>query len=182
MSPRNKEVARMLNQQGLGTFLFDLLSEEESIDRRNVFNIPFLAGRLVSVVKWLHSQGFDQGLALGFFGASTGGGAALWAAAELKGQIKAVVSRGGRPDLALQRLQEVEAPTLLLVGGNDFQVIQLNKQALQYLKNGELEIIPGASHLFEEPGTMAQVSELAARWFKTYLQPSSSRGLLLSSH
>jgi len=165
LSPRNRQVSRALNQVGLATFLFDLLTDREAEERRNVFDISFLAGRLVLATRWLQKQPFFHGLPIGYFGASTGAAAALWAASELGDEIRAVVSRGGRPDLAMSRLAQVVAPTLLLVGGNDEVVVDLNQEALSYLKVGQLEIVPGASHLFEEPGTLEYVSKRAGEWF-----------------
>jgi putative phosphoribosyl transferase len=166
LSPRNLQVAQSLNQRGLGTLLFDLLTLSEAEDRENVFNIPFLASRLVTATHWVRNQTqIRKTLPIGYFGASTGGGAALWAAADLGDEISAVVSRGGRPDLAIPRLREVKAPTLLIVGGDDEAVIEMNQEALQYLTKGNLVIIPGATHLFEEPGTLESVSEQARNWF-----------------
>lgn len=166
LSPRNRAVAARLNQAGLGTLLFDLLSEEESHSRANVFNLPLLAGRLLAASHWLSNQPDAATLPLGIFGASTGAGAGLIAAAELGERVGAVVSRGGRPDLAGEWLPRVTAPTLLIVGSLDWEVLQLNRQALGHLSCPKrLEVVPGASHLFEEPGTMEQVSTLASRWF-----------------
>jgi len=167
-SPRNQQVAATLNQAGFATLLFDLLSDAESADRNNVFDIPLLAGRLVLATRWAKRTVKD--LPIGYFGASTGGGAALWAAADLGKEISAVVSRGGRPDLAIPRLPEVSAPTLLIVGGADEPVIEMNQRALQHLKSGELIVVPGATHLFEEPGTLEAVSRHAAQWFGKYLK------------
>lgn len=164
-SPRNQQVARILNKAGLGTLLFDLLTPEESGELKNVFNISFLGSRLTLAIRWLKKQADWQPIPIGFFGASTGAGAALWAAAELGEEISAVVSRGGRPDLAGDRLTKVKAPTLLLVGSRDEPVIDMNWNALSRLKTGKLVIIPGATHLFEEEGTMEQVEEKAAEWF-----------------
>ncbi|MEZ0390942.1 MAG: alpha/beta family hydrolase [Pseudobdellovibrionaceae bacterium] len=164
-SQRNQQVASFLNSQGIGTLLFDLLSEMESQDRRLVFQIPLLADRLIAATNWIRRQDSLAQVPLGYFGASTGAGAALWAAAELGSEISAVVSRGGRPDLALEKLSEVSAPTLLLVGDLDTAVIDLNQQALAYLPEGRLRLISGASHLFEEPGTLEEVSQQASQWF-----------------
>lgn len=173
-SPRNRQVAEALNEAGIGTLLFDLLSEDESLDRSNVFDIPLLAQRLVLATRWIKRQGSARGLALGYFGASTGAAAALIAAAQLGPQISAVVSRGGRPDLAISELHRVSAPTLLIVGGADTAVIEMNKEALGYLPNGTLIIIPAATHLFEEPGTLEQVAEEASSWFLQHLQPRAA--------
>jgi putative phosphoribosyl transferase len=162
-SPRNRQVARALQAEGLATLLFDLLSPEEAGLRQNVFDIPLLGGRLLMATRWLKRQGISG--PIGFFGASTGGGAALWAAAEIGAGVAAVVSRGGRPDLAGERLKDLLIPVLLIVGGRDAPVIQLNRQALPLLKNAKLTIIPGATHLFEEPGTLEQVELKAAEWF-----------------
>ena len=169
-SPRNMAVAEALNAQGMGTLLFDLLTPDEEQDRANVFDIPLLAERLVEVVQWIDRQPELARLQLGLFGASTGAAAALVAAAELGSRIGAVVSRGGRPDLAGAALKMVTAPTLLIVGGFDGAVIELNEQAFAQLTGKKsLEIIPGASHLFPEPGAMEAVIVLAARWFSTHL-------------
>jgi len=165
LSPRNLQVAKVLNKAGLGTLLFDLLSEEESDDRTNVFDIPLLARRLELATRWARSWKELESLPFGYFGASTGGGAALWAAADLGNKIAAVVSRGGRPDLAIPRLSEVTAESLLLVGGDDDQVIEMNREALKHLSRGKLVIIAGASHLFEEPGTLEAVADHARGWF-----------------
>ena len=174
LSPRNQQVARYLQEGGLGTLLFDLLtSEEESADMRTGhlrFDIPFLAARLVAVTDWLAEQPETSGHRPGYFGASTGAAAALVGAAERPGVVGAVVSRGGRPDLAMQALPSVEAPTLLIVGGADHAVIPLNERAYGRLRcEKRLEIVRGASHLFEEPGTLDEVSRLALGWFKEYL-------------
>ena len=169
-SPRNQQVAAALNSEGFGTLLFDLLSERESADRANVFDIPLLARRLAAATRWVRAQPPLQGLPVGYFGASTGAAAALIAAAALPEEVDAVVSRGGRPDLAESELARVRAPTLLIVGGNDQQVLELNRQAAESLQcEHELAVVPGATHLFEEPGTLEAVSELAAGWFGTHL-------------
>lgn len=170
LSPRNMAVANALNGQGIATLLFDLLKPDEERDRANVFDIPMLAERLVDVVYWIDSQPDLARLPLGLFGASTGAAAALVAAARLGSRIGAVVSRGGRPDLADAALDDVTAPTLLIVGGLDYGVIELNEQAFARLKAPKaIEIVPGATHLFPERGTLELVIELAARWFKTHL-------------
>lgn len=166
LSPRNRFVAEALNQRGLATLLFDLLTEEEAADRANVFDIPLLARRLGEALAW---QGeFEELVQLptGLFGASTGAAAALVAAAGAPDRIAAVVSRGGRPDLAGDALEKVRAPVLLIVGGNDSIVIDLNREAASRLNvKKDLQIIPGATHLFEEPGTLDQVAALSAKWF-----------------
>lgn len=170
-SPRNIAVAHALNARGFASLLMDLLTEEEAADRSKVFDIPLLAERVVEATLYLSGEPDISDLPLGLFGASTGGGAALVAAAELPERVAAVVSRGGRPDLAGQRLADVEAPTLLIVGGNDTHVIELNKRALADLRcEKRLKIVPGAGHLFEEPGTLEQVIEFAGAWFDHYLQ------------
>ena len=173
-SPRNQFVARTLNRAGLGTLLFDLLTpEEEALDtytREHRFNIGLLAERLVHATKWIRQQEASRDLRIGYFGSSTGGAAALVAAAELPQDAGAVVSRGGRPDLAGDALPRVQAPTLLIVGGNDDIVIELNEMARDQMRcEVKLEIIPGATHLFEEPGALEQVSKLASDWFSLYL-------------
>jgi putative phosphoribosyl transferase len=169
LSPRNQQVAGALVEAGLATLLFDLLTEEESWDRLNVFDIPLLASRLVLATKWVRRQKFGKGTPLGYFGASTGAAAALFAAAELQDRISAVVSRGGRPDLAIPKLHLVTAPTLLIVGGSDEPVIGMNREAMNYLSTANLIMIPGATHLFEEPGALEQVSQEAVSWFLKYL-------------
>ena len=167
-SPRNREVAAFLNARGLGTFLFDLLTEDEAADRRNVFDIDLLATRVTGAIDGLRRQ--RPHLAIGLFGASTGAAAALVAASERPDDVAAVVSRGGRPDLAGESLRSVVAPTLLIVGGLDYEVIELNSDAARHLTcEHRLEIVPGATHLFEEPGTLDQVSALAADWFRTHV-------------
>ena len=173
-SPRNRFVAQFLQQAGLGTLLFDLLTAAEEVEDlrtgRYRFNIPFLAERLMAVTDWLPANPDLQGAALGYFGASTGAAAALVAAASRQDVIRAVVSRGGRPDLAGPALSQVKAPTLLIVGGNDHPVITMNREALEKLSSEkELVIVPGASHLFEERGTLEEVARLAARWFRNHL-------------
>lgn len=171
LSPRNNYVAKVLNENGLATLLFDLLTEDEDRIYENRFNIDLITMRLIDVTQWIQNQKESKDLVVGYFGASTGAASALRAAAFYKNDIGAVVSRGGRPDLALQELNEVTAPTLLIVGGWDHQVIQLNQKAYQELKcNRKLEIVPEASHLFEEPGKLQQVADIAADWFKKWLQ------------
>jgi putative phosphoribosyl transferase len=173
-SPRNQFVARTLNHAGLGTLLFDLLTpEEEALDihtREHRFNIDLLAERLVRATKWIRQQDEARDLHIGYFGSSTGGAAALVAAAELPHDVGAVVSRGGRPDLAGDALPKVQVPTLLIVGGNDDIVIELNEMARDQMRcEVKLEIIPGATHLFEEPGALEQVAKLASDWFSLHL-------------
>jgi len=169
-SPRNQFVARVLQQAGLVTLLIDLLEEEEADDRDKVFDIELLAGRLQSTADWLSRAPETGGLRLGYFGASTGAAAALVAAARQPAGIGAVVSRGGRPDLARDDLPAVRAPTLLIVGGDDDVVLQLNEQALRLLScPKELVVIPGATHLFEEPGALEEVARLAQEWFGRHL-------------
>jgi putative phosphoribosyl transferase len=171
LSPRNMVVAHALNDRGIATLLFDLLTPAEEADRANVFDIPLLADRLVDAVRWLSSQAPVAKLPLGLFGASTGAAAALVAAAKLPRRVGAVVSRGGRPDLAGDALDNVRAPTLLIVGGVDFGVIELNEQALARLPGPKaLEIVPGASHLFPEPGALETVIDYAANWFERHLR------------
>jgi putative phosphoribosyl transferase len=175
LSPRNRAVARALNKRGMATLLFDLLTPEEESDRRNVFDIPLLADRLVSAIGWLDKREKTQELGLGVFGASTGAAAALIAAARLPDRVGAVVSRGGRPDLALSHLPLVRAPTLLVVGGADFQVIELNEIAFERLQSPKaLEIVPGATHLFSEAGALEKVIDLAADWFERHLDEGST--------
>ncbi|HET7224757.1 MAG TPA: phosphoribosyltransferase family protein [Candidatus Eisenbacteria bacterium] len=173
-SPRNRHVASVLQRAGLGTLLFDLLTPDEEQDRANVFDVDLLARRLLGVTRWLRAVPEAGGLPIGYFGASTGAGAALIAAAEPDSGAVAVVSRGGRPDLAGGRLAAVRAPTLLVVGGDDTVVIELNRDAQQRLTcESELAIVPGATHLFEEPGTLQRAAELARDWFVGHLAPST---------
>jgi len=174
-SPRNQYVARVLQEAGLATLLLDLLEEEEANDRDKVFDIGLLAERLQSAADWLAREPATRELRLGYFGASTGAGAALVAAARQPAAVAAVVSRGGRPDLAGDYLTWVQAPTLLIVGGDDDVVIDLNEQALQRLHcTKDLVIIPGATHLFEEPGTLEEAAQLAKDWFVRHLTPVGS--------
>jgi putative phosphoribosyl transferase len=173
-SPRNRYVASVLNEAGIGTLLFDLLTTREETDRANVFDIELLARRLSQATDWLREQPGASELAVGYFGASTGAGAALWAAGEPDARIAAVVSRGGRPDLAGPRLPEVTAPTLLVVGGHDLAVLDLNRSAASQMRaETEIVVIPGATHLFEEPGTLDLAAEAARDWFIRHLQPGS---------
>jgi len=170
-SPRNLAVARVLEEAGLATLLFDLLTPEEALDRANVFDIPLLAGRLEAATRRLRTEPEGAGLALGSFGASTGAAAALWAAAGLGDEVRAVVSRGGRPDLAGARLGLVRAPTLLIVGGEDREVLALNRRAAEDLRcEHDLVVVPGATHLFEEPGALEGVAELARDWLVARLR------------
>ncbi len=177
-SPRNRRVARTLNQVGLATLLIDLLTPaEEAVDRltaQHRFDIQLLARRLTGVADWLDPSAHSASLPVGLFGASTGAAAALVAAASRPRAIGAIVSRGGRPDLAGAALPRVQAPTLLIVGGADRQVLELNRQALELLGATEKEVVvvPGATHLFEEPGALEQVAQLAAGWFSRHLAPS----------
>jgi len=171
LSPRNTFVATVLNKAGFATLLFDLLTEEEDLIYENRFDIPLLADRLKAVTDWIKKQPNTKKMPLGYFGASTGAAAALIAAAEIGPSIKAVVSRGGRPDLAGNALPKVKSSTLLIVGGDDTVVIGLNQNAYdQMVCKKELAIVPGATHLFEEPGTLEKAAELAAKWFKKYLK------------
>ncbi|HEY5595175.1 MAG TPA: dienelactone hydrolase family protein [Nitrospiria bacterium] len=175
-SPRNNFVAKVLRENGIGTLLIDLLTEREDTVYQTRFDINLLTDRLTAATKWLMAQPQTKGLTIGYFGASTGAAAALQAAAALGPVIGAVVSRGGRPDMAGPALDRVKTPTLLIVGGNDDVVIELNQQAYALLEGKkELIIIPGATHLFEEPGALEEVARLAAEWFRRYL-PSERTG------
>ncbi|WP_141580071.1 phosphoribosyltransferase family protein [Actinomadura sp. WMMA1423] len=170
-SPRNRQVAAGLNRAGLGTLLFDLLTTGEELDRGNVFDIGLLADRLVAATGWLRDRPETGDARIGYFGASTGAAAALWAAAEPGADIAAVVSRGGRPDLAERRLGDVRAPTLLLVGGEDRQVLDLNRRAQERLRcQNRLTVVPGATHLFEEPGALEAVTGHARDWFDAHMR------------
>ena len=170
LSPRNRFVAQTLQQRGLATLLLDLLEEREADDRRKVFDIDLLADRLLGATVWLRQQPATGDLPLGYFGASTGAGAALQAAARMPEAVAAVVSRGGRPDLAMPWLARVTAPTLLIVGGHDWPVIEMNQEALaKLICPKELIIVPGATHLFEEPGTLERAADHAGEWFKQHL-------------
>jgi pimeloyl-ACP methyl ester carboxylesterase len=170
-SPRNTHVAHQLQVRGLGTLLFDLLTEREAYDRRNVFDIPLLGGRMVEAVRFARSDAQLSSLRIGLFGASTGAAAALVAAAQLPREITAVVSRGGRPDLARAALSEVRAATLLIVGGADYGVIDLNRHAFDVLNcEKRLQVVPDATHLFEEPGALDKVVALAAQWFNAHFE------------
>jgi putative phosphoribosyl transferase len=175
LSPRNQYVAQVLQEAGLATLLVDLLEEREADDRSKVFNIELLADRLQAAADWLSDQPEGHGLRLGYFGASTGAGAALLAAARAPDSVGAIVSRGGRPDLAGDALSRVTAPTLLIVGGDDEVVLELNREAFEQL-NGprQLDIIPGATHLFPEPGALEEVARMAREWFVHHLTPSQT--------
>lgn len=169
LSPRNNFVATVLQKAGIGTLLIDLLTEEEDEVYETRFDIDLLTDRLVDIIHWLQKQPETKLLPFGLFGASTGAAAALKVAARLGTSINAVVSRGGRPDLAMDVLDKVTSPTLLIVGGNDFGVIELNEQAFAKLTfKKKLEIVEGATHLFEEPGALEKVARLATNWFKEY--------------
>lgn len=173
-SPRNQLVARVLEEAGLATLLIDLLEEDEAGQPEKVFDINLLAERLQNAADWLSQDAETGALQLGYFGASTGAAAALVAAAREPTNIHAIISRGGRPDLARDFLSVIQAPTLLIVGGNDGVVIDLNKQALRMLHcPKQLVIIPGATHLFEEPGTLEEVACLAKQWFVRFLVPAN---------
>jgi putative phosphoribosyl transferase len=175
-SPRNQYVAGVLTSAGLGTLLFDLLTGDEEADRGNVFDIELLAGRLTAATGWLQQHPAGAGRRIGYFGASTGAAAALWAAAEPASQVAAVVSRGGRPDLAMPRLAEVRAPTLLIVGSLDEPVLGMNRAAQEHLVcENQLSVVPGATHLFSEPGTLEQAAGLARDWFIRHLAPAHAR-------
>jgi putative phosphoribosyl transferase len=174
-SPRNRYVADVLNEAGLATLMFDLLTGEEERERANVFDIGLLAQRLIDVTEWLTGQPDIAPLPVGYFGASTGAAAALAAAADPGIKVAAVVSRGGRPDLAGDKLQDVRAPTLLLVGGRDDVVLELNRQAQNRIPaECELSVIPGATHLFEEPGALERVAHEARNWFIAHLTSDRS--------
>lgn len=170
LSPRNTFVARVLQKAGFATLLFDLLTPEEENNRANVFDITLLAQRLGDATRWVQEQEETKMLPLGYFGASTGSAAAISAAAKLRHEIRAIVSRGGRPDLAADYLPMIKAPMLLIVGGNDEPVVAMNREAYELLAGEKnLVIIPGATHLFEEPGAMEQVAQLAAKWFVRFV-------------
>jgi putative phosphoribosyl transferase len=171
LSPRNRAIARALNRRGFATLLFDLLTSEEERDRANVFDVGLLAGRLIGATQWLRKRSDVGRRPMAYFGASTGAAAALWAAADLPKEIAAVVSRGGRPDLASPRLAEVTAPTLLIVGGRDEQVLELNREAARQMRCvTRVAVVPFATHLFEEPGALARVAELAIDWFERFVR------------
>jgi dienelactone hydrolase len=170
LSPRNRFVAGVLQRAGMATLLFDLLTAKEDEIYENRFDIPLLTARLKAATQWVKGQANTADVKIGYFGASTGTAVALVSAADLGKEIKAIVSRGGRPDLAADALGKVLAPTLLIVGGEDFVVIELNRKAYDRIKaEKQLQIIPGATHLFEEPGTLEEAARLAAEWFKRHL-------------
>jgi putative phosphoribosyl transferase len=170
LSARNRWVAEVLQRHHLATLLFDLLTDDEAADRRNVFDIELLGDRVAQALDWVGNHPELTGMRIGLFGASTGAAAALVAAAARPGSVGAVVSRGGRPDLAAHCLARVNAPTLLIVGGADREVLELNRRALRLLTcNKRLEVVPGATHLFEEPGALGSVAEMAAAWFENHL-------------
>jgi dienelactone hydrolase len=169
-SPRNMQLASTLHESWIGTLLFDLLTEQEATDRVNVFDIPLLAERILAATRFVAGLDATRHLPLGLFGASTGAAAALVASAR-EPKVSAVVSRGGRPDLAGHKLRVVTAPTLLLVGGEDHEVLELNRRALAELEcEKQLEVVPGATHLFDEPGTLDEAARLSAEWFARHLQ------------
>lgn len=169
-SPRNRFVAGLLQKAGFATLLLDLLTPEEDRDYDNRFEIRLITDRLIAATEWISGSALAKDLSIGYFGASTGAAAALAAATKLGDKIRSVVCRGGRPDLAKESLPKVSAPVLLIVGGLDLPIIQMNKAAYLYLNNvREMIVIPGASHLFEEPGKMEEVARLACRWFEGYL-------------
>ena len=170
-SPRNRQVAEVLHQAGIGTLLFDLLTEDESVDRKHVFDVHLLAQRLEHASRWIEVSASTRSLPRGYFGASTGAAAALIVGAAQPHSVSAIVSRGGRPDLAGDALGSVRAPTLLLVGAHDFPVLKINQAAAAQLRcTKRLTVIPGATHLFEEPGAMEEVARLATDWFSAHLR------------
>ena len=176
LSPRNIVVARALNEHGFATLLFDLLTRQEESDRNNVFDIDLLSERLIGAIDWIKAQPVTNALPLGLFGASTGAAAALVAASRRPRAVGAVVSRGGRPDLAQPWLARVRAPTLLIVGGADMPVLDWNRAAHRELRcEKELVVVPGATHLFEEPGALEEVARHAARWFARHLRAAKPR-------
>lgn len=176
-SPRNNYVAEILRKARVATLLFDLLTEEEDLIYENRFDIELLTERLMVVTKWIKKQPHLNDLKIGYFGASTGAASALKAAARLGSEIRTVVSRGGRPDLAMDEIAKVKSPTLLIVGENDPEVIELNQQAYEALSTTKkLEIVPGATHLFEEPRTLEKAAELASDWFEKYLSHGFKEG------
>jgi putative phosphoribosyl transferase len=176
LSPRNNMVARALQEKNIATLLFDLLTETEANNRANVFDIPLLAERLLAATGWLAGDRVTGAMPVGYFGASTGAAAALIAAAQSDRPIAAVVSRGGRPDLAQEALDKVNSPTLLIVGGNDPEVLALNRAAFEQLRcEKALEVVPHATHLFEEPGALEDVMRLAAQWFARHFPAPAGR-------
>ena len=175
LSSRNQAVARWLRERGCATLLFDLLTDAEAANRANVFDIDLLGKRVVEATSWLKRRDDARDLPIGYFGASTGAAAALAAAAELGGDIAAVVSRGGRPDMAIPFMDRVQSPTLLIVGSRDTMVLDLNRQAQQHMRcENELSIIDGATHLFEEPGTLEQAADRAGDWFVRHFGKAES--------
>jgi putative phosphoribosyl transferase len=181
LSPRNTFVADYLNDRGFSTLLFDLLTEEEDRIYENRFDIDLITERLVQTTRWIQNQKELEGLNIGYFGASTGAAAALKASLEFPGVIKAVVSRGGRPDLALPVLGQVDTPTLLIVGSIDYAVIEMNETAYRAIRGTKkIVIIPGAAHLFEEPGTLEKASDEAAKWFKEHLVYDAEKRMQLA--
>lgn len=171
LSSRNNYVAEYLQEKGFSSLLFDLLTEKEDLIYENRFDIDLLSERLAKATQWMQEYEGLTDVPIGYFGASTGAASALYAAAQLGDKIMAIVSRGGRPDLAMPVLHKIKSPTLLIVGGNDDVVILLNKQAYAELKGiKKIEIIEGATHLFEEPGTLEEVADLSTKWFNTYLK------------
>jgi putative phosphoribosyl transferase len=179
LSTRNRFVAEVLQKGGIGTLLFDLLTPEEDTDYQQRFDIPLLSRRLILATDWLSGYPEMSHFPFGYFGASTGAPAALIAAAEMENDIKCVVSRGGRPDLAMEILEQVRTPTLLIVGGRDDQVLEWNRQALEKLAGPKkLAIVPGATHLFEEAGTLEKAAALAKDWFLKYLEPGDQSSRL----
>ena len=182
-SPRNKMVGELIQEHGMATLLFDLLTEEEDRIYENRFNIDLLVSRLIDTTEWLMQYKETKNLPVAYFGASTGAASAVRAAAYFGKSIKAVVSRGGRPDLAMNALPLVTAPTLLIVGQLDVPVIQMNKQAFDQLNcKKEMKIIPGATHLFEEPGKLMEVANMAIAWYKEYLVKEEKKAKLDHSH
>ena len=170
-----------MNRARIGTLLFDLLTPAEALDRSNVFDIPLLGERLVGVTRWLEQQPEGRDLPIGYFRASTGAAAALLAAAELGGRVRAVVSRGGRPDLTAPRLGDVVAPTMLIVGGADQEVLEMNRSAQRLLRcANDLQVVEGASHLFEEPGALEQVVGLAVGWFTRHFADVASSAAMVN--
>jgi len=175
LSPRNRSVAGTIVDAGLATLLFDLLTAGEAADRANVFDIELLAERLLAATRRIRHEPEVGVLPIGYFGASTGAAAALWAAAEPDARVRAVVSRGGRPDLAGDRLEQVTAPTLLIVGGEDHTVMELNREAQRQIRcENDLVVIPGAGHLFEEPGALDEVAHWATGWFVAHLKKAAA--------
>ncbi|HVK60362.1 MAG TPA: alpha/beta family hydrolase [Bdellovibrionales bacterium] len=180
-SPRNRQVAQTLNDAGFGTLLFDLLTEAEALDRANVFNIDLLSDRLIAATEWVRQELKDMSIPIAYFGASTGAAAALVAASR-RDDIFAVVSRGGRVDMAAESLERVKCPVLMIVGGNDETVLTLNERAQARLPHSHLVIVPGASHVFPEPGALEQVAELARDWFSRHVEVELEESSILVPH